>query len=226
MKFKFLLPIAFVAILSSCKQEYPGSKEVNMEDETQRLSYAIGVQFGEQVKEGIELADINSVIRGFNDGMSGEVLLNKTEAEQVINDFFMKKQQEEMAASIEEGNKFLSEIATKEGIITTESGLMYEVVTEGTGAKPTAEQTVKVHYHGTLKNGEVFDSSIERGEPIEFPVGGVIPGWKEALQLMSVGSTYKLYIPSELAYGPRGAGGKIGPNEPLVFEVQLLDIVK
>ena len=113
---------------------------------------------------------------------------------------------------------------SREGITVTESGLQYEILTEGTGAKPTAEDQVRVNYHGTLINGEVFDSSVERGEPVVFGVGQVIPGWTEALQLMSVGSKWKLYVPYDLAYGERGAGPQIGPYSTLVFEVELISI--
>jgi FKBP-type peptidyl-prolyl cis-trans isomerase FklB len=122
------------------------------------------------------------------------------------------------------GEEFLKENKTRPGVITTASGLQYEILKEGTGPKPTKNQTVKVHYEGTLIDGTVFDSSYQRGEPIEFPVTGVIPGWVEALQLMPVGSKWKLYIPSDLAYGPYGAGGAIGPNETLIFTVELLAV--
>ncbi len=127
-------------------------------------------------------------------------------------------------STLEDGEKFLAENAMREGVHTTESGLQYEVLVEGKGPKPTAEQTVKVHYEGTLIDGKVFDSSYERGEPIEFPLNGVIKGWTEGLQLMSVGSKYKLYIPYELGYGERGAGQSIPPYAALIFTVELLDI--
>jgi FKBP-type peptidyl-prolyl cis-trans isomerase FklB len=127
-------------------------------------------------------------------------------------------------ANLEEGQAFLSENAQRSEVITTESGLQYEVLVLGDGPKPAATDFVKVHYHGTLLDGTVFDSSVDRGEPAEFPVNGVISGWVEALQLMSVGSKYKLFIPSGLAYGERGAGAQIGPNSTLIFEVELLEI--
>lgn len=126
--------------------------------------------------------------------------------------------------ALERGQAFLAENSKQSGVVTLPSGLQYKIITAGTGPKPTASQTVKVHYEGTLIDGTIFDSSYKRGEPIEFPVTGVISGWVEALQLMPVGSTWMLYIPSDLAYGPRGAGGAIGPNETLIFKVELLSV--
>ncbi|MFM9053078.1 MAG: FKBP-type peptidyl-prolyl cis-trans isomerase, partial [Bacteroidota bacterium] len=128
-------------------------------------------------------------------------------------------------ANSAESKKFLENNKKKNGVTTTASGLQYEVIKQGTGPKPTAEDTVRTHYHGTLIDGTVFDSSVERGEPAEFPVGAVIKGWTEALQLMPVGSKYRLYIPSDLAYGERSAGPKIGPGSTLIFDVELLEIV-
>ena len=124
-----------------------------------------------------------------------------------------------------EGAAFLEENAQREGVVSLESGLQYEVLQSGDGATPTASSTVRTHYHGTLTNGDVFDSSVARGEPAEFPVNGVIPGWTEALQLMTVGTKWRLFVPPHLAYGERGAGGKIGPNATLIFDVELIDIV-
>jgi FKBP-type peptidyl-prolyl cis-trans isomerase len=122
------------------------------------------------------------------------------------------------------GEKFLAENKNAKGVTTTASGLQYSVIKEGTGPKPTASSTVKVHYTGKLLDGTTFDSSVDRGEPVEFPLNGVIPGWTEGLQLMNKGAKYKLYIPANLAYGDRGAGNAIGPNETLIFEVELLEI--
>jgi FKBP-type peptidyl-prolyl cis-trans isomerase len=144
----------------------------------------------------------------------------------MIQKFFEKVSTKEAAKNAEEGKAFLEQNKTKEGVITTASGLQYEILKAGEGPKPTAEQNVKCNYHGTLINGTVFDSSVDRGEPATFNVSQVIPGWTEALQLMPVGSKWKLYIPGELAYGERGAGKNIGPNTTLIFEVELLEIVK
>ena len=142
----------------------------------------------------------------------------------------MKEQQAAQTKALEEnqaaGAKFLEDNKARDGVVVTESGLQYEVITQGEGESPDENDKVNVHYHGTLPDGTVFDSSIERGEPISFPVNGVIKGWTEALQLMKVGDKWKLFIPSDLAYGARGAGPKIGPNQALVFEVELLGVEK
>jgi FKBP-type peptidyl-prolyl cis-trans isomerase FklB len=135
------------------------------------------------------------------------------------------KQAEEAKAMSVEGDRFLTDNAAREGVITTDSGLQYEVLTSGEGEIPTAASTVRTHYHGTLIDGTVFDSSYDRGEPTEFPVGGVIAGWTEALQMMNVGSKWRLTVPYELAYGEQGAGGVIGPFATLIFDIELLDIV-
>jgi len=147
------------------------------------------------------------------------------EAQNIINRYFQQIQEKAHAANIEAGKQFLAENAKRSGVVTTASGLQYEVITEGKGSIPSASDQVQVHYHGTLINGEVFDSSVRRGEPATFGVTQVISGWVEALQLMPVGSKWKLYIPSDLAYGAQGAGQAIGPHTTLVFEVELLAIV-
>ena len=154
------------------------------------------------------------------------VLMNAEEATEWLNKTMEAKEAEKNKALSAEGEAFLAENAKREGVFVTESGLQYEVITMGEGEKPSAESTVKVHYHGTLIDGTVFDSSVQRGEPIEFPLGGVIKGWTEGLQLMPVGSKFILYIPYQLAYGERGAGELIAPYSALIFEVELLDIVK
>ena len=152
--------------------------------------------------------------------------LSYDEAKQVINDYFMKLQQEKLEINKKAGEEFLSINKHKAGVVELPSGLQYEVLKNGTGAKPTANDKVKCHYHGTLINGQVFDSSVQRGEPAVFGVSQVIPGWVEALQLMPVGSKWRLFIPSNLAYGERGAGEAIAPTSTLIFDVELLDIEK
>ena len=199
----------------------------------ERLSYALGMSMGNNFRSsGIE--ELN--IKEFADGVSAvfegaQPKMSYDEAKNVIRDFFMalEQKQNEAAAKMGEVNKaageaFLAENAKRAEVKTTESGLQYEVITEGKGEKPAASDTVVVHYTGTLIDGTVFDSSVERGTPATFGVTQVIPGWVEALQLMQVGSKWRLYIPSDLAYGPRGAGGAIGPNATLIFDVELLQI--
>ena len=171
---------------------------------------------------------IELIQRGLIDGLkeSDSAIFTSEQAIEYINIIMEAKSKARNAKAIEKGEQFLAENAKREGVFTTESGLQYEVVTMGEGEKPTAESTVKVHYHGTLIDGTVFDSSVDRGEPIEFPLNGVIKGWTEGVQLMPVGSKFKFYIPYQLAYGERGAGELIGPCETLIFEVELLEIVK
>mgnify|MGYP000668244921 FL=1 len=147
-------------------------------------------------------------------------------AQAYVQTYFMEASARDAKKTKEEGEKFLAENKSKKDVFTTESGLQYQVVTEGTGDKPTATDKVKVHYTGTLLDGTKFDSSVDRGEPMEFPVNGVIKGWTEVLQLMPVGSKYIVWIPSDLAYGERGAGQDIKPNSTLKFEIELLEIVK
>ena len=197
--------------------------------ETQ-ASYGIGFQMGQQLQSNpFEGLAIDAVVAGLKDAFGGQ-------APQVDNDTLrdafgeihkrMQAEKEEASkAVIEEGAKFLEENAKRDGITVTESGLQYEVVAKGDGEKPVPASTVRVHYHGTLIDGTTFDSSYERGQPAEFPVGGVIKGWTEALQLMEVGAKYRLYVPHELAYGDQGAGAAIAPYSTLIFDVELLDIL-
>jgi len=142
----------------------------------------------------------------------------------ILNTYFAELQAKQHAGAKEEGEAFLTANKEKEGVVTLPSGLQYQVITEGTGEKPSVNSNVTTHYHGTTIDGKVFDSSVQRGQPASFPVSGVIKGWTEALQLMPVGSKWRLFIPSELAYGERGAGDAIGPHSALIFEVELLSI--
>ncbi len=170
--------------------------------------------------------NLNLIKKGIIDGIKQQATMTSNEAFTYFNETIAAKAAEKNKALAAKGEEFLAENAKREGVFTTESGLQYEVITMGEGEKPTAESKVKVHYHGTLIDGTVFDSSVQRGEPIEFPLNGVIKGWTEGLQLMPVGSKFILYIPYQLAYGERGAGELIGPCEALIFEVELLEIVK
>ena len=206
-------------------------KSANLKSAIDSASYAIGVSTGAGYKENLKTlpdsANVDALIAGFTEALKGQKTSMTPEAAQAfLQTYFMEASAKQATKAKEEGDKFLAENKTKEGVITTESGLQYKVVTEGKGVKPTAEDKVKVHYKGTLLDGKVFDSSIERGEPAEFGVGQVIKGWTEGLQLMPVGSKYTFWIPSDLAYGERGAGQDINPNSVLVFEVELLEIVK
>jgi len=192
------------------------------------VAYAIGISVAGSLKS-LGLSDINTehLIRAINETLKGgTTAMTAEQANQVIGEYFQKQTSVKGQANKQAGEKFLAENKKRPEVKTTESGLQYEVIKMGEGPKPTATDRVKVNYHGTLADGTVFDSSVERGEPVEFPVNGVIQGWQEALQLMPVGSKWKVYLPSELAYGERAAGPTIGPNSALVFEVELLEILK
>ncbi|MDF0533279.1 FKBP-type peptidyl-prolyl cis-trans isomerase [Shewanella yunxiaonensis] len=196
----------------------------------QQASYGVGRQLGEQLAaNSFDGLDIPAVQAGLADAFAGvESAVSMQELQNAFTEIStrIKRAHEEAAeAASAEGQAFLAENAKREGVVVTDSGLQYEVITEGTGAKPTYDSTVRTHYHGTFTDGKVFDSSVTRGQPAEFPVSGVIAGWTEALQLMPVGSKYKLYVPHHLAYGERGAGAAIPPYSTLVFEVELLDIL-
>ena len=193
----------------------------------EKVSYALGLSLGSNLKSnGLDGLDYKKLAKGIEDLMTGaQPEISIEEAQAIINEYFQELQNKAFQANIEEGKKFLAENAAREGVVTLESGLQYEVLTAGNGATPKATDTVKVHYHGTLLSGDVFDSSVRRGEPATFGVTQVIRGWVEALQLMPVGSKWKLFIPSELAYGAQGAGQSIAPHTTLVFEVELIDIV-
>lgn len=196
----------------------------------ERVSYGIGRQMGDQLASNpIAGLSIDAVLAGLADALNG--VASAVSHEDLHNAFteMQKRLQAEEAEKARvlsaEGEQFLAENARREGVLVTESGLQFEVITEGSGEKPTRASTVRTHYHGTLIDGTVFDSSVQRGEPAEFPVSGVIAGWTEALQMMNTGSKWKLFVPYHLAYGERGAGGAIGPYTTLIFEVELLDIV-
>lgn len=195
----------------------------------QQVSYGIGRQMGEQLTGQLFDIDVNSVLEGVGHALNGEPsAVDSAVLEQAfneINQLIQSKKAEQGKSQSVEGEQFLAENAKRDEITVTASGLQYEVITDGDGDKPSSTSTVKTHYHGTLIDGTVFDSSVERGEPAEFPVNGVIAGWTEALQLMGVGSKWRLYLPHELAYGERGAGAAIGPYAALIFDVELLEIV-
>lgn len=191
------------------------------------VSYALGLSIGQNFKaSGIKAITSEDFIAGLQDALAErEPQMTTERAREVINQLFMRLQQEESELNAAAGKEYQEIMRHKSGVVTLPSGLQYEIIKEGSGAKPKATDKVRVHYHGTLINGVVFDSSVERGEPAEFPLNAVIPGWTEILQLMSVGSKWRVVIPSELAYGSRGAGDVIRPNMTLIFEIELLDIV-
>ena len=224
-----LLKWAFVAfgglIFVSCAEKEE-NKQVELKTEMDSLSYAFGVDIGTNLQNN-DIKGINpdALSKGMMDNQDGGGIMTKEEASKFIQEFFAAQAKAKSASAQGEANNFLQENASREGVVVTESGLQYEILTAGTGAIPTFENKVSVHYHGTLLDGTVFDSSVDRGQPAQFPVGGVIKGWTEALMIMPVGSKWKLFIPSDLAYGDRGAGDKIGPGSTLIFEVELLEIL-
>ena len=220
---KNIIKTSALLLFVACKSDAP--KEVILSNEIDSVSYSLGVNIGENIKTQFEDIKIDNFLTGLKEVIDGtEPKINNDQALMVIQNYFTKKQSAMSEEKIDEGRKFLEENSKKEGVITLASGLQYEVITNGSGDKPKLEDNVTTHYHGTLIDGTVFDSSVDRGEPASFSVGGVIKGWTEALQLMSVGSKWKLYVPYDLAYGERGAGPQIGPYSTLIFEVELLSI--
>jgi FKBP-type peptidyl-prolyl cis-trans isomerase FklB len=192
------------------------------------VSYALGVNIAQNLKtQGLENLNIEMLSKAFNDYMKGlPLMVSQENAESVLNQYFMKMQTEKAEKSKRIGEAFLAENKKKKDVVTLPSGLQYTIIKEGTGEIPKETDKVTTHYHGTLIDGTVFDSSVDRGQPASFPVNGVIKGWVEALQLMKTGSKWKLFIPSDLAYGERGAGAKIGPGSTLIFEIELISIDK
>jgi FKBP-type peptidyl-prolyl cis-trans isomerase FklB len=200
-------------------------------DQKAKTSYALGMNIGNGLKRQSIDVDPDILVQGIKDVQAGKTLMTPEEAIEVLNQLQAEmrtkmeaQRKEEGVADQKEGDAFLAANKAKEGVVTLPSGLQYKIITEGTGPKPTATDTVVCNYKGTLINGTVFDSSEKHGHPLTFPVNGVIKGWTEALQLMPVGSKWQLFIPANLAYGERGAGGDIPPNSTLIFEVELLSI--
>ncbi|MBI3194496.1 MAG: FKBP-type peptidyl-prolyl cis-trans isomerase [Ignavibacteriae bacterium] len=217
-------------ILMACQSNT--QQQVEIKSNKDSVSYSLGMDIGRNIKAQALDVDTKIIAQGLMDFFdSTKLLLKDEQAQQCLTTWrmaLMQKQQAEAAVkgeeNIKKGVEFLEENKKKEGVVTTASGLQYKVIKEGSGAKPTADKTVTVHYTGTLIDGTKFDSSVERGEPATFPLNGVIPGWTEGLQHMTVGSKYMLYIPAELGYGERGAGQSVPPNATLIFEVELLEI--
>ena len=225
-----LILTAFLLIgFTACNKKTGSVSNANMETKTDSVAVALGQYYGKNISQ--QFSGLNpeliakGIIEGFND--ADVKVYDTPEATNAAISGYLQEEKARVAETNKaEGEAFLAKNSKKNGIIVTESGLQYEVIKEGDGEKPTANNTVKVDYTGTTIDGKVFDSSVQRGQPASFPVKGVIKGWTEGLQLMTVGSKYKFYIPSDLAYGERGSGAKIGPNATLIFEVELLEIVK
>jgi len=208
----------------------------SLANELDSVSYAIGFSFGENLKKEFPEGNKELILLGLKAAIESDTnaLLPSTQIQQIVGMYFQKKQQQAQAEEAKkyesakaDGEKFLAENKTKEGVVTTASGLQYIVIKEGTGAQPTATSNVEVHYHGTTPDGTVFDSSVDRGQPISFGLNQVIKGWTEGVQLMKEGAKYKFFIPQELAYGanaPQGGKGPIKPYMPLIFEVELIKI--
>ncbi len=232
MNTKMIAAVAVVASLAACNQQANTTKEVKLDSEVKKFSYAMGMDVGQSIKGLGAEVDQDALTAAIHDVLSGASLkMDAAESTKIKQAFFRKRQEEQMAKrkaegekNKAEGEKFLAENAKREGVKVTPSGLQYEIIKQGDGPKPKPTDTVKVHYQGTLIDGTEFDSSYKRGQPISFPLNGVIKGWTEGVALMPVGSKYKFYIPSDLAYGERGAGAKIGPNATLIFTVELLGI--
>lgn len=216
------LVVAALTVTTACQ------KKVKLDTDVRKASYAIGQQIGGNLKQQNIDIDTDALAMALKDAMAGKNEMSKEDMQAAmmkLQEMAMKKQSEVADSNAKAGKEFLEKNKSAAGVKSTASGLQYVMEKEGTGATPKKEDVVKVHYKGTLTNGEQFDSSYDRGQPAEFPVGGVIPGWTEALQLMKVGGKAKLFIPPELAYGPSGRPG-IPPNSVLVFDVELIEIVK
>lgn len=228
MKKQVLATLVTTAFLTAA----PWATAFELDSEHKKLSYSLGLIIGEKLKNDVTDLDQEAFREAVSAVYAGtDPLLTEQQVGEVMQAFQQKKMAEQKAefARIADANKvkgeaYLADNGKKEGVTTTASGLQYEELTAGTGVAPTAEDTVEVHYRGTLVDGTEFDSSYARNEPVSFPLGGVIPGWTEGLQLMKEGGKGRLVIPSDLAYGPGGMGNAIGPNETLVFEVELLKV--
>ncbi len=211
----------------ACNAQNKKNENIKMSSTIDSVSYGLGVAIGNNLKNsGFDSVKIEIMAQALKEVFEGKATMKQEDADRIIQGYMSEKEKAKGADNLKKGQDFLEANKSKEGVKTTASGMQYIVLKEGNGAKPSLNDKVTTHYHGTLVDGTVFDSSVDRGQPASFPVSGVIPGWTEALQMMSVGSKWKLFLPSNLAYGERGAGGKIGPNTVLVFEVELLSIDK
>lgn len=228
---KKVVVLLFIGVILASCENAPSKDNVSLDlnDENNKLSYSLGVVYGTEMqgaKERFEFFNQESFLKGFNSSLKGDsVQVDYTSAQQILNEYSSKQRDVEINKNISEGDAYLKENGARVGVVTLDNGMQYEILSEGTGAKPTETDRVSVHYHGTLIDGTVFDSSIENGTPIEFGVTEVIQGWTQILKMMPVGSKWKVSIPYNLAYGANG-GGPIPPYATLIFEMELLEIVK
>jgi FKBP-type peptidyl-prolyl cis-trans isomerase FklB len=220
----FLLCLLFLTIFAG---NFLNVNTMSFENQVEKFSYAIGLSLASNlIQSGIRSLDYKSLFQSMEDALEGRALkMNAEDANRVITEHFQNQQANIGAINQKAGDEFLAKNKQEEGIVTLESGLQYKILVDGDGPKPKVSNQVKCHYHGTLIDGTVFDSSVKRGQPAVFPVNGVIKGWIEALQLMPTGSKWRLFIPPHLAYGDNGAGGAIGPKATLIFDVELIEIV-
>ena len=228
LKHIFLISGAAFFSLTACEGQKNKATDGKLATQVDSVSYGIGLSIGENLKKS-SMNDLNvdlianGIKSAFNNDSS---VMKEKDCQGLIQNFMQAKAKKKGNENMEKGKAFLAENGKKEGVKTTPSGLQYQILKDGTGPKPTLTDKVSVHYTGTLIDGTVFDSSVQRGQPAQFGCNQVIPGWTEALQLMSVGSKWKLFIPSNIAYGERAPGGTIGPNETLIFEVEMISIDK
>jgi FKBP-type peptidyl-prolyl cis-trans isomerase FklB len=224
MKLKLIIVLGILFLVSQVNAQ----ENLVLKDQKEKVSYIIGMDIGMNMKKQSINIDSNILAKGVKDALSGaKPLLTEQEIQETMAAFqkeMMAKQAEGAKKNKAEGEAFLAENKKKEGVKTLPSGVQYKVIKAGTGKKPKLNDTVTTHYRGTLIDGTEFDSSYKRGQPVSLPVSGVLPGWTEALQLMEVGAKWQLFIPSNLAYGEKGAGRDIGPNATLIFEVELVSI--
>lgn len=224
---RFYAVVTLVAVLLG-HPAFAAGGAAALDSEKQRFSYALGIQIGQSLKQDGLDVDVDALNQAISDVITGqEPRLSMEEMQTAVQQFQQRMQSERMAVgerNREAGEAFLEENRADPEVVETDSGLQYRVIEEGSGQSPTADDTVKVHYRGTLIDGTEFDSSLARGEPVEFPVGNVIEGWQEVLPMMKEGAKWKVYVPAELAYGERGAGSDIGPNATLIFDIELLEV--
>ena len=233
MKIYSILMVLATAVLISCNNQQK-SENLSISTNIDSVSYAIGVDISNNLNRSFDTLNAKLVAKGITDKLiEGKSEINEKDIQKIIQSYMLEQQQAKIKAEQEkykhladEGKKFLEENAKNDSVVTTPSGLQYKVIREGKGENPKATDKVKVNYKGMLLDGTVFDSSYDRGQPAEFPLNAVIPGWTEGLQLMKPGAKYVFYIPYNLAYGERGAGDVIKPYSTLIFEVELLDVEK